>query len=138
MSKHAVLGPVDPQIEGMPAASILQIDEVKPTKRIDDKPIVLIDLSKKAIAQLHRLTKELLTSNLAADKADALADKLTTGHETHDDAIPSSNAASHGLNISTEIPLPVMEMMTLYRQPVRGYTTVEYLPYRHDRAAESN
>ncbi len=136
MSKHAVLGPVDPQIEGMPAASILQIDEEKPARRIDDKSIVLIDLSKKAIAQLRRLTKELLTSSLAADNADALAEKLTNGHWTHDYAITCDEATSLGLNVSTDIPQPVMEMMTLYRQPVRGYPTVEYLPYRHDRAAD--
>ena len=136
MSKHAVLGPVDPQIDGMPAASILQIEQEKHARRIDDKSIILIDLSKKALAQLRQLTKELLTSNLAAEKADELAEKLTNGHWTHDYAITCEEAASLGLNVSTDIPQPVMEMMTLYRQPVRGFPTVEYLPYRHDRAAE--
>ncbi|NOX95779.1 MAG: hypothetical protein GXP04_12005 [Alphaproteobacteria bacterium] len=136
MSKHAVLGPVDPQIEGMPAASILKIHEEKPAKEIDDKSIVLIDLSKKAIAQLRELTIELLTQNISADKVGTLAEKLTNGHWTHDYAITCDEAASLGLNVSTDIPQSVMEMMTLFRQPVRGIPTVEYLPYRHDRAVE--
>ncbi|MBL4618535.1 MAG: ATP-dependent Clp protease proteolytic subunit [Marinicaulis sp.] len=136
MSKHAVLGPVDPQIEGMPAASILKIHEEKPAKEIDDKSIVLIDLSKKAVAQLRELTVELLTQNISADKVGTLAEKLTNGHWTHDYAITCDEAASLGLNVSTDIPQSVMEMMTLYRQPVRGIPTVEYLPYRHDRAVE--
>jgi len=136
MSKHAVLGPVDPQIEGMPAASILKIHEEKPAKEIDDKSIVLIDLSKKAVAQLRELTTELLTQNISADKVGTLAEKLTNGHWTHDYAITCDEAASLGLNVSTDIPQSVMEMMTLYRQPVRGIPTVEYLPYRHDRAVE--
>jgi len=136
MSKHAVLGPVDPQIEGMPAASILKIHEEKPAKEIDDKSIVLIDLSKKAVAQLRELTTELLTQNISADKVGTLAEKLTNGHWTHDYAITCDEAASLGLNVSTDIPQSAMEMMTLYRQPVRGIPTVEYLPYRHDRAVE--
>lgn len=135
MSEHAVLGPVDPQIDGMPAASILQIHEEKPAKEIDDKSIVMIDLSRKAIAQIRALTKELLTPRLSPERADDLAEKLTSGLWTHDYAITSKEAAALGLNVSTAMPQPIMEMMTLYQQPVRGVPTVEYLPYRHERRA---
>lgn len=138
MSDHAVLGPVDPQIDGMPAASILQIHEEKPAKEIDDKSIVLIDLSKKAIAQLRALTKELLTPKMPPEKACALSEKLTNGHWTHDYAITCDEAAALGLPVSTDMPQPVMEMMTLYKQPVRGFPTVEYLPYRHERDKDRN
>lgn len=38
MSPHAVLGPVDPQLEQSPAASLLRVIEQKPIAEIDDKP----------------------------------------------------------------------------------------------------
>ena len=132
MSRHAVMGPVDPQIDGMPAASILKIHSEKPVKEIDDKSIVLIDLSKKALKQVRQLVVELLTPEIERESAEALAEKLSNGHWTHDYAITCDQAAALGLNVNSNMPQTVLDMMTLYRQPVRGVPTVEYLPYRHN------
>lgn len=135
MSPHAVLGPVDPQLNGMAAASILKVAEEKEPKDIDDKTIMLIDLSRKAVQQLRNLVIEILTPEMAEDAAATLADKLTSGQWTHDYAITCAEAATLGLNVSTEIPQPVLDLMTLYRQPVRsGTPTVEYLPRRNPSA----
>ncbi len=43
LSRHAVLGPVDPQLGKFPAASILRAITKKPPERIDDETLILAD-----------------------------------------------------------------------------------------------
>src|SRR5467141_2029494 len=52
MCNHAVLGPIDPQLEQSPAASILKVIEQKPIAEIDDKTLILADVGRKAITQV--------------------------------------------------------------------------------------
>jgi len=54
MSKHAVLGPIDPQIGQSPAASLIKVVEEKPIEKVDDQTLVLADVGRKAIAQLKQ------------------------------------------------------------------------------------
>ena len=51
MSKHAVLGPVDPQLGQSPAASLLKVVEQKqkPIAEIDDQTLVMAEVGRKAI-----------------------------------------------------------------------------------------
>ncbi|MBD0363905.1 MAG: ATP-dependent Clp protease proteolytic subunit, partial [Coleofasciculus sp. C3-bin4] len=48
MDANAVLGPVDPQLGNMAAASVLKVVEQKPIDKIDDQTLVMADLSRKA------------------------------------------------------------------------------------------
>ena len=120
MSRHAVLGPVDPQLGELPAASLLKVVEQKPLAEIDDRTLVMVDLGRKAIAQLKATVKELLAHTMKDDRAEALAQKLATGTWTHDYPITAKEAKSLGLPISTEMPEAVMQLMTMYPQPVRS------------------
>src|SRR6202043_1337694 len=43
MSRHAVLGPIDPQVGESPAASLLTVVDKKPISEIDDKRLILAD-----------------------------------------------------------------------------------------------
>src|ERR1700724_704200 len=54
MCKHAVLGPIDPQIGQSPAASLIKVVEEKPIARIDDQTLILADVGRKAISQLKQ------------------------------------------------------------------------------------
>jgi ClpP class serine protease len=134
MSEHAVLGPVDPQLGQYPAASLLKAVEEKSKDRIDDATLILADQAKKAIAQVHSTVRELLVGKYPASVTDNLADLLSEGKWTHDFPITFQYAKNLGLHVSSEMPTQVLELMTLYPQPVRRYPTVEYLPGR--RAAE--
>src|SRR3979490_19052 len=49
MSKHAVRGPIDPQIGQSPAASLIKVVEQKPIAKVDDETLVLADVGRKAI-----------------------------------------------------------------------------------------
>jgi ClpP class serine protease len=129
MSKHAVLGPIDPQLGQSPAASVIKVAEEKPIGRVDDQTLIQADVGRKAIAQVKQAATDLLTGRLPDEKASALAEKLSTGTWTHDYPIFASTAKELGLPVSTNIPNSVLELMTLYPQPVRQQGGgVEYLP----------
>lgn len=129
MCRHSVLGPIDPQLGDSPAASLLKVVEEKPISEIDDKTLILADVGRKAIGQVKTAAGKLLERHLPAEKATALAEKLSTGIWTHDYPITPEEARELGLPVSTEMPDRVLEMMALYPQPVRTQSGgVEYLP----------
>ena len=128
MDPNAVLGPMDPQLGETPAASILFVIERKKPEDIEDKTLMLADVSRKAIVQLRKTVQELLGERMAPDAATALADKLTTGTWTHDYGIGSEEAKQLGLPISTDMPDEVYDFMALFPQPTRVRPAVEYIP----------
>jgi len=138
MCEHSVLGPIDPQLGDSPAASLIKVVGEKPVAKIDDRTLVLADVGRKAIAQVKQAASELLTRRLAAEQADALAEKLTAGTWTHDYPIWASTAKSLGLSVSTDMPHDVLQLLTLYPQPVRmqGGGGVEYLPVERRNTRE--
>jgi ClpP class serine protease len=138
MSKHAVLGPIDPQLGQQPAASLVRIVEQKPISKIDDQTLVMADVGRKAIAQLRQSASDILKRRLPPDKADALAEKLSTGTWTHDYPLFAATAKELGLPVNTDIPNDVLDLMKLYPQPVRaqsGGGGVEYLPIPRQKEA---
>lgn len=130
MSRHAVLGPIDPQLGQSPAASLIKVVEQKPIAEIDDQTLVMADVGRKAIAQVKQSASDLLKKRLPADQAEALADKLSTGTWTHDYPLFAATAKELGLPVSIEMPDDVLELMKLCPQPVRTQSGggVEYLP----------
>lgn len=127
LGEFSVLGPIDPQIVGLPAASIVRARDSKPIEHVFDLTLVLADVSEKALAQVKRGAVELLTSHLDKAAAEALADKLAGGHWTHDYALTPREASSLGLPVSVNMPREVIELMKLYPQPVQR-SGVEFLP----------
>lgn len=128
MSDHAVLGPIDPQIDGLPAASIIKVTNEKPLSEIDDRTLILADLGAKATEQLKRAACELLRQPLSEEAAKELAEKLTSGRWTHDYPITAREAKELGLVISTDMPMEVLELLTLFPQPVGRQGSVEFGP----------
>jgi len=139
MSSHAVLGPVDPQLGESPAASLIKVVEQKPMAKIDDKTLIMADVGRKAITQVKQAASELLTRHLSAEQATALAEKLSAGIWTHDYPIWASTGKSLGLPVSTNMPDDVLQLLTLYPQPVRMQNGggVEYLPVERRNQPES-
>ncbi len=127
LGEFSVLGPIDPQIAGLPAASIVKVKEQKQSSDIFDLTLVLADISEKALAQVKRGAVELLTPQLDQAKAEALAEKLAGGHWTHDYALTATEAQEIGLPVKVGMPRAVLDLMTLYPQPVQR-SGVEYLP----------
>jgi ClpP class serine protease len=136
MDENAVLGPVDPQIGQSPAASLLTVLEQKHPKDTDDQTLILIDVARKAIAQVRATVRALLADRLPDAEADALADKLSTGTWTHDYPITAAEARALGLPVSTDVPPEIYQFMSFFPQPTRTTPTVEYVPLPHRKAAE--
>ncbi len=127
LGEFSVLGPIDPQIAGLPAASIVKARDSKPAESSFDLTLVLADVSEKALAQVRRGAVELLTPRLDLASAEALADKLAGGHWTHDYALTATEAQQLGLPVKVGMPKTVLELMKLYPQPITQ-SAVEFLP----------
>ena len=133
MDENAVLGPVDPQLGNMAAASVLQVIEQKPIAEIDDQTIIMADLSKKAIAQVQRFVRTLLKDEIpkpkiAPENIEGIIDLLTTGKITHDCPITVEEASKIGLPITVGLPTFIYNLMELYPQPSGGRPSVQYIP----------
>ncbi|RMG58416.1 MAG: hypothetical protein D6713_07820 [Deltaproteobacteria bacterium] len=128
MCEHSVLGPVDPQLGNMPAASILKVVKTKPVEEIDDQTLILADQAEKAIRQVKDSLKEILLKHYPEEKAEEISTILSEGRWTHDYAITFEEAQRLGLRVSTEMPESVLNLMELYPQPVKHVPSVEYIP----------
>ncbi len=128
MDENAVLGPLDPQLGQKPAASVLRILEQKPLEKISDETLILADLAKKAIEQIKNLIVNLLKDKMDLQKAELLANTLASGKWTHDYPITVEEARELGLNVSTEMPEEVYQLMALYPQSAQARPSVEYIP----------
>ena len=127
LGEFSVLGPIDPQIAGLPAASIVKARDSKPIEGVFDLTLVLADVAEKALAQVKQGAVELLKPRMEQPAAEALAAKLAGGHWTHDYALTASEASALGLPVKVGMPLEVMALMKLYPQPIQQ-SGVEYLP----------
>jgi ClpP class serine protease len=133
MDANAVLGPVDPQLGDMAAASILSVVDKKPIERIDDRTLMMADLARKAINQVQDFVRTLLKDDIpkqkiAPEKIELILDMLTTGQITHDCPISVEKALSMGLPIGVNLPRSIYELMDLYPQPQERRPSVQYIP----------
>jgi ClpP class serine protease len=128
MSPHAVLGPVDPQLGRFPAASLVKVIARKPIAEVDDDTLIMADVGEKALVQVRENTRELLTRSQPPEKAAELAELLATGTWTHDFPISFEVAQRLGLKVRSDIPREILQLMSLYPQPVRRQPSVEYIP----------
>jgi len=127
LGEFSVLGPIDPQIVGLPAASIVKARDSKPVESVFDLTLVLADVAEKALVQVKQGAVELLTPRMDRSAAEALAAKLAGGHWTHDYALTATEARALGLPVTIGMPSEIMTFMTLYPQPIQR-SGVEYLP----------
>ena len=134
MDANAVLGPVDPQLGNMAAASILSVLEKKPVEKIDDQTLMMADLARKAINQVQRFVRTLLLDDIpkpkiAPENVEKIVNILTSGQITHDCPITVEEAVKLGLPVTIGLPKSIYQLMELYPQPQGGRPSVQYIPY---------
>jgi len=131
MDPDAVLGPVDPQLGGpqgsYPAASILKALE-QPNPNRDDQTLILGDIARKALQQVHQAVYNLLLEHQTPEKANEIARTLSDGRWTHDYPINCDEARSLGLLVSDAMPREMYELMDLYPQTRQRRPGVEFIP----------
>lgn len=128
MDENAVLGPVDPQIGQYPAVSILNVLETKDHNKIDDETLILADISRKAIRQVKETIQRIGCCHYTPEQSAKLADALASGQWTHDYPISVDEGRQLGLNISTDIPAEIYQLMNLYPQSGQRRPSVTYIP----------
>jgi ClpP class serine protease len=138
MSPSAVLGPVDPQLGDMPAASILAAVERKDVNELDDKTLILADVGRKAQRQVRDFVARLLRRHLPDDRAEELAVMLSEGRWTHDYPIEVDEARKMGLPVSDDLPDEVRQLMRLYPQPRGRRPSVEYIATPYEAPTRPN
>lgn len=127
LSQHAVLGPIDPQIGGLPAASVLRVAQEKPIQSTEDYTLVLADVGAMAITQLQRAARELLTGTVSDNAAISISEQLSSGRWTHDYPIHFGEARELGLNVREDMPQEILDLMTMFPDTVRRNSGVKYV-----------
>lgn len=134
MDPNGVLGPVDPQLQMpqgggyVPAVSVLAALEVENANR-SDQTLIMADMARKAIKQVHDTVHGLLRSNnMDEERAEAIAKRLSEGCWTHDYPISANEARALGLPISEEMPKEIYTLMDLYPQAAQRRPSVEFIP----------
>ncbi len=130
MDANAVLGPVDPQLGDMPAASIVKVVEIKGPKNVGDEFLMLADMAHKARIQVASFVAQVLMKQMPEKQSLQVATVLTEGRWTHDFPITVQAARQLGLKVSTEMPLTMYELMDLYPQGGGIRPSVWYVPMR--------
>src|SRR5713101_6405693 len=130
MDANAVLGPVDPQIGDMPAASIVKAVGIKGPRNVSDEMLVLADIAQKARVQVASFVVQVLLKHMPEKRALEVAAVLTEGRWPHDFPITVQAARSLGLKVSTEMPRTVYDLMELYPQGGGMRPSVWYVPMR--------
>ena len=145
MDENAVLGPVDPQLGNVAAASVLKVLADKPIEHIDDQTLVTADIARKAIDQVQRFVRTLLEDSIPRQKVnpeyiDGIIQKLTSGEFTHDYPISVEEAQEIGLPVTVGLPREIYELMDLYPQPMAARPSVQYipLPYQNPPSASDS
>jgi ClpP class serine protease len=128
MDPAAVLGPVDPQLGDLPAASIVRVASTKPIERVEDRTLILADVAEKALRHMKEVVSGLLSAGMTGKKASSLAEELAGGHYTHDDPITVAEATKLGLPVHVGLPQEVYDFMHLFAQEGRRRPSVQYVP----------
>jgi ClpP class serine protease len=128
MDPAAVLGPVDPQLGDLPAASLVRVAGSKPIERVDDRTLIMADVAEKALRHMREVVRVLAAGRIKDDQIDTLVEELAGGHYTHDDPITVDEARDLGLPVEVGLPEEAYDLMELFPQAGRRRPSVQYVP----------
>ena len=114
MEKESILGPVDPQIQGFPARSLITLPVRKPIETISDQMVVLSEMAQRSLDQVREFVKWLLEDKLPPKDREAIAIFLTGGYISHDTPIVLDTVREFGLPAKEGIPEEVYELFGTY------------------------
>ena len=140
MDPHAVLGPVDPQMNTpkgtYAASSILKVVEAKPREEVDDETLYLAEEARKSLGQMKETVRKLLEDKVPGDRLEWIIENLVSGKYTHDYPITAEEARRLlGECVKTELPREVYLLMDLYKMEKVQRRGVEYVPLPSPRRA---
>jgi ClpP class serine protease len=136
MDPQAVLGPVDPQLgdsQGVYAAtSILKVVDKKKIDEIDDRTLILAEDSRKAIEQMKKIVRNLVSDLGTPENTEMIVEELVSGKYTHDFPISADKVCElFGECVDRELPEEIYSLMSLYKMGTSSRRpSVEFVPSR--------
>jgi len=142
MDKHAVLGPVDPQIgtqKGSYAApSLLKVLDKKKTDDIDDETLYLAEEARKAIDQMRETVRGLISDKYNEEQLESILGSLVMGKFTHDYPLTADKVCDLlGQCAVPELPSEVYNLMSYYKMGRQQRPGIEYVPMNREKEASS-
>lgn len=113
MDEHAMLGPIDPQLNNMPASAYVKVLAEKDHNAVSDETIMMADMAAKATTQLQTMATRLLQDKLGDQRAVEVATMLTEGRWTHDYPLHFEALQELGLPVSNQLPPEMWELLGL-------------------------
>lgn len=110
MERFSVLGPLDPQVDGIPASSFRSVLKMKEIESVDDRTIMLAEIAEKAVKNMKGFVKHLLKDKMDEVSAEKIAEFLTGGYMTHDTPLTFDVAKSLGCYVKEGIPGKVFDL----------------------------
>lgn len=110
MEPYSVLGPVDPQIGGWPAAVLIGLTERKPVAAVSDPVLMLSEIAKLSLGSVQRFLLWLLEGKLPRELTIQAAEFLTGGYLAHDTPIMLGAVQELGLPVKAGVPVHVYDL----------------------------
>ncbi len=110
MEKFSVMGPVDPQIEGIPVSAYGTVLEKKRMDSIADRTIALAYIANMAVRNMKGFVKHLLAELMDDEKAEKVAEFLTGGYITHDTPLTLDVAKTMGPPVREGVPDKIYDL----------------------------
>jgi ClpP class serine protease len=127
---HAALGPIDPQLGGFPAASLIAVADLPGLRK--DETLIMADIARKALHEVQIFAAELLEQHMDSAQAREVARILSTGLWTHDYPLMPRDLEQLRLPVKVGVPDEERGLLALYPQPRGRQSSVEYVPGRPD------
>ncbi len=114
MGRESILGPLDPQVSGFSAGTILRLLNRKPVEMISDEKLLLAENAQRSLDQTKEFVKWLLEGKMPNAKREALAVFLTGGYISHETPIVPDVLRSYGLPVVEGVPEGVYELFRTF------------------------
>lgn len=113
MEEFSVLGPLDPQINGMAAGALVQLAKTKPMEALADETLLLADLAEKALKEVRGYIDWLLEDKkMSAKQKELVAEFLVGGYVAHDRPLSFATVQSLRLPVKKGVPEEVFDLFS--------------------------
>ncbi|MBL9097856.1 MAG: hypothetical protein JNK07_13080 [Alphaproteobacteria bacterium] len=128
MGAQATLGPIDTQLYGMPAPSILQLLQQKPQETIRDEFLILAEEARKIMEEGRATACDLLQGTYTHEGSCAISDEMIGGKWSHGFPIGAGVAKAMGLNVTTDLPDIFYDLVRCFRHAGGEDPSVLFIP----------
>ncbi|WP_417478746.1 SDH family Clp fold serine proteinase [Maricaulis sp.] len=114
LGSSAVIGPIDPQLGGLPAPLLAELLDDKSNDRINDQMLVIAKMAKQAVKEAKEFACDYVNPvHNGGNESCALTNELIGSGRNHQAPIMPQEARAMGLNVSMDMP----ELMYQICQP---------------------